>query len=137
MKAKRRQYFQKIKYHPKQEYILSSLEGKNEGNTCLHLACEWGASLEIIKFLVKNKFSINVKNFREQTPFHLAIIHERYDIFDYILLLHTNGDVSIDINAATGDGETPLHLATSAANPFWFMDKIVSLKKIFFILHVE
>ena len=80
-----------------------------QGSTCLHLACEWG-SLDIIKFLIEKGFYINEKNYKNQTIFHLSIIYERVDIFMYLLNDHTD---SIDVFAATGDGETPLHLAAS------------------------
>ena len=82
------------------------------GSTCLHTACEWGASLEIIKFLIGKGLSAEVENHKGQTPFHLAIIHERYDLFDYFLSFHD----CIDINDATNDGETLLHFATSCSD---------------------
>ena len=90
------------------EYI----DKKNdEGNTCLHLACEWG-SLDIVKFLIAKKFRINDKNYKGQTPLHLCIIYERVDIFKHLL-----EEDSIDVHAATKDGETLLHLA--ASNDKW------------------
>lgn len=88
------------------EYI----DKKNDkGNTCLHLACEWG-SLDVVKFLVRKKFNINEANSKKQTPLHLSIIYERVDIFKYLL-----EEDSIDVHAATEDDETPLHLAASNA----------------------
>lgn len=95
---------------------------KNQlGNTCLHLACEWG-SLDIVNFLIEKKFTVNVKNLKGESPLHLSIMNERWDIFQYLL-----GCSDIDINAATDDGETPLHCATYGAKMHNYVEKIISL----------
>ena len=86
-----------------------NLPVKNEqGNTCLHLACEWG-SLAIVKFLVEKGFGVNEKNSVGETALHICIRFKRWCIFEYLL---NECKSTIDINSTTNDGETLLHLAT-------------------------
>ena len=99
-------------------------EKNSVGNTCLHLACEWG-SLEITKLLIERGLKLNAVNNDGETPFHLSISHKRKDIFEYLL---DQCPTDIDINAVTGKGkgETPLHIATSDVELFDFAERILS-----------
>lgn len=94
----------------------------NQGDTCLHVACEWGASVEVMDFLLHKGFSINVANEKGQTLLHLAIAHKRKTLFDHLLSKHVT---KIDLNAATSDGETPLHLATYNSDLYHYADVII------------
>ena len=97
------------------------LKKNKQGNTCLHLACEWG-SPEIACFLIKKNFEINEKNCLGHTPFHLSIMYERFSIFEHLLGIKNSCDF---INSITSNGETPLHLATSNENLENYAEEIV------------
>lgn len=97
-----------------------------DGDTCLHLACKWG-SLETTKFLIEKGGSINIQNNAGETSFHLSIVYKRWDIFSYFL---DNCSSSIDINATTSKGETPLHIATSDAELYDFAESILAHSKL-------
>ena len=95
-----------------------------QGNTCLHLACEWG-SLPVAKYLIGMGFKINEKNSQGDTPLHICIQYERLDIFDYLL---SDERADVDINSSNELGETPLHIASF--NPLLhFAEEIISHPK--------
>ena len=93
------------------------------GNTCLHLACEWGLT-EIAKFLISKGFSALEKNELNQTPLHIAVLYNRYDIFHYLLTSN-----NADVNEKNVFGETPLHIATSNYELMKFAEDILSHTK--------
>ena len=90
-----------------------------DGNTCLHLACEWG-SQKIMQYFIREGLSINSLNKFEDTPLHLSIRHEREDIFDYLL------SQKVDINAKNILGDTPLHIAASDPNLLKYAEHLLS-----------
>ena len=95
-----------------------------QGNTCLHLACEWG-SLAVAKYLIEVGFKINEKNSQGDTPLHICIQYERLEIFDYLL---SDEREDVDINSSNELGETPLHIASF--NPLLhFAEEIISHPK--------
>ena len=95
-----------------------------QGNTCLHLACEWG-SLPVAMYLIGMGFKINEKNSQGDTPLHICIQYERLEIFDYLL---SDECEDIDINSSNELGETPLHIASF--NPLLhFAKEIISHPK--------
>ncbi|ORX71730.1 ankyrin [Anaeromyces robustus] len=69
----------------------------------LHYVCYTG-KLFIIKELLNNNQSFNVKNDIDMTPLMIAIIHKKYDCAKYIL----KSDKSIDVNCQDKFGETAL-----------------------------
>ncbi len=85
------------------------------GNTALHVACEWGW-LEIVQYLCEcsdYNVNINITNCNGYSPFTLAIKHNRFDIFKYLLTFRT-----VDVNVQSTDTlETPLHLACCCESP--------------------
>ena len=89
------------------------------GYTFLHLVCEYG-SLELVQFFVHVGCSVTAKTNLGHTPLHLSIIHERKDVFDY--LMKNDG---VDVNAKSHSGETPLHIATSESTRIEYVRKIV------------
>ncbi len=100
------------------------------GFTCLHIVCELG-SLELAKFFINAGFStMDVTNLG-YTPLHLAILHDRKEVFEH--LMHMNND---DINAVTSTVETPLHIATYEESKLEYVKGIVKHKK-FDLLNVE
>jgi ankyrin repeat protein len=87
-----------------QDYV----DKKNkQGNTCLHLACEWG-SLEVVQYLIDKSFSIEQQNMQGETPLHISILYDHLHVFNYLLDEHL---CDIDVNICNANGETPLHLA--------------------------
>ncbi len=95
------------------------------GYSCLHLACEYG-SLELTKFFIGKGCSISVATKDGYSSLHLSIIHNRKNIFDYLM-----GECDTDavINAKTKKGETPLHIAASEIECIEYAKKIVSHPK--------
>ena len=89
----------------------------NEGNTCLHVTCEWGWS-EIVKYLIDKKCSINEQNILNESAIHIAIKYKRKDIFDMLL-------EKSDLDTVNEYGETPLHLATCDPNGMEYVKAIV------------
>ena len=91
------------------------------GFTCLHLACEYG-SLELVEFFVQVGFSIDEQTKKGHTPVHLSIIHERKDIFDYLISIGVT-----TINSKTkGSNETPLHIATCDEHRIEYVKQIMN-----------
>ena len=92
------------------------------GFTCLHLACEYG-SLELVKFFVHVGFSINEQTKEGHTPIHLSIMHDRKDIFDY--LISCDGVTTINSKTKSAE-ETPLHIATCDERRIEYVKKIIN-----------
>ncbi len=100
------------------------------GFTCLHIVCELG-SLELAKFFINAGFStMDVTNLG-YTPLHLAILHDRKEVFKYLMCMNND-----DINVVTSTMETPLHIATYEASKIEYVKGIVKHKK-FDLLNVE
>ncbi len=100
------------------------------GYTCLHIVCELG-SFELAKFFISAGFSIMDVTNLGYTPLHLAILHDRKEVFEH--LMHMNND---DINAVTSTMETPLHIATYEASKIEYVKGIVKHEK-FDLLNVK
>ena len=91
------------------------------GFTCLHLACEYG-SVELVKYFVQVGFSINENTRKGHTPIHLSIMHDRKDIFEYLI---SNGVTTIN-SKTKGSKETPLHIATCEEHRIEYVKKIIN-----------
>ena len=107
-----------------QEVILNNIDimAKNKrGNTCLHIACEWG-SQNFVDYLIKKKVSIDDRNSEEETPLHLAIRNKRRSIFN--VLLENNADLS----ATNIHGETPLHIATCDPEGMYYVERLFAFE---------
>ena len=91
------------------------------GFTCLHLACEYG-SLELVKFFVHVGFSINEQTKEGHTPIHLSIMHDRKDIFDYLI----SCDVTTINSKTEVTEETPLHIATCDERRIEYVKSIIN-----------
>ena len=89
----------------------------DEGDTCLHVACEWGWS-EIVKYLINKKCSINEQNLLGESAIYIAIKNKRKDIFDMLL-------EKSDLDTVNEYGEMPLHLATCDPNGMEYVKAIV------------
>jgi len=90
-----------------------------QGNTCLHIACEWGWS-KIVKYLIDKKYSINEQNNLGESAIHIAIKKKRKNIFDMLL-------EKSDLDAINIYGETPLHLATCDPNGMEYVKAILGV----------
>ncbi len=93
------------------------------GFTCLHIVCELG-SLELAKFFISAGFSIMDVTNLGYTPLHLAILHDRKEVFEHLMCMNND-----DINAVTSTMETPLHIATYEASKIEYAKSIVEHKK--------
>ncbi|KAF8795282.1 Ankyrin-3 like protein [Argiope bruennichi] len=71
----------------------------------LHFAAK-GPSLEVLKFVLHYNFDPNVRNASLQTALHIAAIHGRLVIVDYLIEVANTPIDDRDI-----DGKTPLHYA--------------------------
>ena len=86
----------------------------NDGNTVLHLACEYAYKVPLVVFksLVEERGAdVNARNENGQTPLHILLEDaETSDVSEDVLeyLLNRPG---IDVTLADDDGKTVLHLA--------------------------
>ncbi len=94
----------------------------HSGNTCMHIACEWG-SLEIVKFLFAKDFNVNVRNNHGDSPLHITIRNRKKSIFDF-LILH-----KADVNITNGLNETPLHIAACDQNDIYYAKTLLDPKQ--------
>jgi len=90
------------------------------GFTCLHLACEYG-SLELVEYFIHVGFSRNEKTKEGHATIHISIMHDRKDIFEYLLSFD---DAPIN-SKADRTGETPLHIATYEKSRIDYVKQIV------------
>ena len=76
----------------------------------IHAAAE-GGDLATVKALVKeNPSLVNIKDWDDLTPLHLAVLHGHKDVAEFLLI---NGAL---VNAKTNKGVTPMHLAAQTGN---------------------
>lgn len=81
------------------------------GATALHYACSKGFH-DIVKILLKCGANPNSRDSAGSTPLIRAVANSRVVVVDYLL----NHGCDIDVNAASLDGNTALHLACMEAN---------------------
>lgn len=78
-------------------------EPKSDGFTALHLAC-LNNYLDIVNLLVKvSEVEKNFRNLNDQTPLHLAIERQNYEIIKILILNNC------DLNAQDKEGDSCLH----------------------------
>ena len=85
------------------------------GNTFLHIACEWGSE-NAVKYLISNLkgiCNINHGNDYGDTPLHVACRHGRVEIVDLLI----KSGVCDTLNKPNSSKETPLHLACLLKSP--------------------
>ena len=63
-----------------------------------------GKDLDVVKLMVQRGADIHVRDPKQRTILHCAIMHKKHDIVKYILKL------GCDVNDVDENGETPLHL---------------------------
>ena len=63
-----------------------------------------GKDLDVVKLMVQRGADIHVRDPKQRTILHCAIMHKKHDIVKYILML------GCDVNDVDENGETPLHL---------------------------
>ena len=86
--------------------IDQCMNALSNGDTPLHVACEWGHLDICLQLLEQKECNINATNARGHTPLSLAVRHNRLKIFQTLLAKGAN------ILVATNDTqETPLHFA--------------------------
>ena len=86
--------------------IDQCINALSNGDTPLHVACEWGHLDICLQLLEQKGCNINATNGRGHTPLSLAVRHNRLKIFQTLLAKGAN------ILVATNDTqETPLHFA--------------------------
>jgi cytohesin len=84
----------------------------DDGFTPLHVVAEKGWTELVETVLGKNSDLLNdVLNDKKQSPLHVAILKEKYEV---ALQLLTRPNV--DVNLADSEGQTPLHLAARFGN---------------------
>jgi len=98
-------------------YIRANIKNINkknlDGDTMLHGALRFGASLEIIKLICESGANVNIKNEKGFTPLHESFVFPGIDeeIFKYFL------DNGADINTQTKYGLTMLMTAVCCNAP--------------------
>ena len=65
--------------------------------------------MDIIKLLLQKKAKLNAKDRQGNTPLHLAVCANQYDVVDF-LCKHA------EVHARNSEGHTPLHMASLKAN---------------------
>jgi ankyrin repeat protein len=81
-----------------------SIEGKDEKQTALHLACENG-HVDVAIVLIEHGANINAKGLGDDTPLHTAIIFGYLDVVQALL------ERGADPNRANDIGDTPIDYA--------------------------
>ncbi len=94
------------------------------GNTCLHIACEWG-SYNIAEFFInKNKAVIHEKNSDGETPLHIAFRRDRTAIVQLLI------DNKADLAVRNKHEESMLHIVTCNPTGLEYMKKYNNLLKV-------
>ncbi len=87
------------------------------GNTCLHIACEWG-SYNIAEFFInKKKAVIHEKNSDGETPLHIAFRRDRTAIVQLLI------DNKADLAVRNKHEESMLHIVTCNPTGLKYMKK--------------
>lgn len=91
---------------------------EEEGRTtALHEAVAAGAQRDVERLLLSRQCFLDERNERRQTALHLAVLHGRLDLLDWLLTAgKTLKSHSLDVNAADSNGSSALHLACAAAD---------------------
>eukprot|EP01120_Amphizonella_sp_Union-15-10_P017248 TRINITY_DN9531_c0_g1_i2.p1 TRINITY_DN9531_c0_g1~~TRINITY_DN9531_c0_g1_i2.p1 ORF type:complete len:167 (+),score=21.89 TRINITY_DN9531_c0_g1_i2:43-543(+) len=74
----------------------------SNGRTAIAEGCRWG-NLEVVKYLIENGADINLLDYSESHPLHLAAENGKNDVVEYIIK-----DLHVDANILDYDGNTPL-----------------------------
>lgn len=68
----------------------------NSRVTPLMFAIRYGASLDVIKFIVSQGANINASNDIGQDPFYYAVYYNRLDVLKYLISLKANSKASVE-----------------------------------------
>ena len=93
------------------QYLSSNMVPMFNGNTLLHIACEWGSKIVAQYIITTAKCDINATNSIGETPVHTACRHRKVEIIKLFLNAGQCDDVLF--NKFSVLSETPLHLACS------------------------
>ncbi|XP_044729552.1 serine/threonine-protein phosphatase 6 regulatory ankyrin repeat subunit A-like [Chrysoperla carnea] len=95
------------------KYLRKGADIKARSNmlwTTLHFAAK-GPSLEAIKYIINQKFDVNLKDLNGQSPLHIAAAHGRKNTVEFFLT-----ETGICVDDLDKKHRTPLHIAAEHNN---------------------